>query len=121
MTAEQWLADLEAKAKAATPGPWVMDGVYPIYSIGRGGLKDKTIGHAQRQWDGDFISAANPATVLRLVAMVRWLAGQGDYVCPPEKFRTVDCPEVQGEEFCPCKRCWAEAAYIATETRHDQN
>lgn len=22
MTAEQWLADLEAKAKAATPGPW---------------------------------------------------------------------------------------------------
>ena len=74
MTAEQWLADLEAKAKAATPGPWVMDGVYPIYSIGRGGLKDKTIGHAQRQWDGDFISAANPATVLRLVGMVRWLA-----------------------------------------------
>lgn len=76
--AEQWLADLEAKAKAATPGPWVMDGVYPIYSIGRGGLKDKTIGHAQRQWDGDFISAANPATVLRLVAMVRWLAAGCD-------------------------------------------
>lgn len=72
--AEQWLADLEAKAKAATPGPWVMDGVYPIYSIGRGGLKDKTIGHAQRQWDGDFISAANPVAVLRLVNMVRWLA-----------------------------------------------
>ena len=121
MTAEQWLADLEAKAKAATPGPWVMDGVYPIYSIGRGGLKDKTIGNAQRQWDGDFISAANPATVLRLVGMVRWLAAQRQELLSgycPEDMRVgclgncIDCRHGQ---------IAIKSAYAATETRHDQN
>lgn len=97
MTADEWLADLEAKAKA-----YKSSSTYERLIA-----KD------------DYFAAANPATVLRLVAMVRWLAGQGDYVCPPEKFRTVDCPEVQREEFCPCKRCWAEAAYNATEASHD--
>ena len=121
--AEQWLADLEAKAKAATPGPWVMDGVYPIYSIGRGGLKDKTIGHAQRQWDGDFISAANPATVLRLVAMVRWLADNiPGVVCPcagcSRKCFLGNISKCEGDADA---ECWIEAAYVATEGRHDQN
>lgn len=102
MTAEQWLADLEAKAKAATPGPWVMDGVYPIYSIGRGGLKDKTIGHAQRQWDGDFISAANPATVLRLVGMVRFLAFSA----------------ARSRGLFDDPAYWLDTAYIATEKLH---
>ena len=122
MTAEQWLADLEAKAKAATPGPWEI-GV----CLDRGMIRQRDgsiLAYCRLTTDDDnhnaaFISSANPATVLRLVAMVRWLAGQGDYVCPPEKFRTVDCPEVQREEFCPCKRCWAEAAYNATEASHD--
>ena len=160
MTAEQWLADLEAKAKAATPGPWAntdnvmeMFGVEPsdwwnIYAKSKGkgkglpcipimqmnsnlateeemlqaredhfrkGLPERDPGQSGK--NARFVVAANPAAVLRLVAMVRWLAGQGDYVCPPEKFRTVDCPEVQREEFCPCKRCWAEAAYNATEAQ----
>lgn len=30
MTAEQWLADLEAKAKAATPGPWKPDEPFEV-------------------------------------------------------------------------------------------
>ena len=102
MTAEQWLSDLEAKAKAATPGPWVMDGVYPIYSIGRGGLKDKTIGHAQRQWDGDFISAANLAAVLRLVNMVRFLAFSA----------------ARSRGLFDDPAYWVDTAYVATEKLH---
>ena len=44
-----------------------------------------------------FISSANPATVLRLVAMVRFLA------------------------FSAARSAyWLDTAYIATETRHDQ-
>lgn len=107
--AEQFLADLEAKAKAATPGPWVMAGAYPIYSIGRGGLKDKTIGHAQRQWDGDFIAAANPAAVLRLVAMVRWLA---DVLHNSTGI-------INDKKYDVSKAPWLITAYNATEARHD--
>ena len=118
MTAEQWLADLEAKARDAEQGDWK-----PVIKEFFGDVSSDvevnsgTIAYDLNPDDAAFIAAANPATVLRLVGMVRWLAGQGDYVCPPEKFRTVDCPEVQREEFCPCKRCWAEAAYNATEAK----
>ena len=96
---EQWLADLEAKANVAIKGEPLVRGA----------------------WDLDiFHEAADPTTVLRLVAMVRWLAGQSDYLCPPEKFRTIDCSETL-EELYPCKRCWTKAAYVATEDRHDQD
>lgn len=104
---EQWLGDLEDKAKFATPGPWVMDGVYPIYSVGRGGLKDKTIGHVQRQWDGDFIAAANPAAVLRLVGMVRHLAAGCD--CDTEACQYGHCTPT----------CLLQMAYNATKDHHD--
>lgn len=56
MTAEQWLADLEAKAKA-----YKSSSTYERLIA-----KD------------EFIAAANPAAVLRLVAMLRWLADGGD-------------------------------------------
>ena len=99
MTAEQWLADLEAKAKAATPGAWhiieadderFMSAVYVATTP-----EDATPGEtpenviavtllqsprvaciSDEKWDENtaFIAAANPATVLRLVAMVRFLA-----------------------------------------------
>lgn len=55
--AEQWLSDLEAKAKAAID----------------------TAGWGDMDWSGaheDFFYAANPAAVLRLVNMVRWLAAR---------------------------------------------
>lgn len=99
MTADEWLADLEAKAKAATPGAWhiieadderFMSAVYVVTTP-----EDATPGEkpenviavtllqsppvaciADEKWDENtaFIAAANPATVLRLVAMVRFLA-----------------------------------------------
>lgn len=145
MTADEWLTELEAKAKAATPGAWhiieadderFMSAVYVATTP-----EDATPGEtpenviavtllqsprvaciADEKWDENaaFIVAANPAAVLRLVGMVRWLAGQSDYLCPPEKFRTIDCSETL-EELYPCKCCWTKAAYAATEDRHDQD
>ncbi|AMD90020.1 hypothetical protein [Desulfovibrio fairfieldensis] len=121
MTADELLADLEAKAQEAEQGEWkaITKEFFGDVSSEVEVKSSGTVAYDLNPDDAAFIAAANPATVLRLVAMVRWLAGQGDYVCPPEKFRTVDCPEVQREEFCPCKRCWAEAAYNATEASHD--
>ncbi len=80
MTAEQWLADLEDKAMAATPGP-------------------------------------------RLVAMVRWLADNIPGVVRPcagysRKCFLGDITKCEGDSDA---ECWIAAAYIATETRHDQN
>lgn len=101
MTVEQWLADLEAKANVAIKGEPLVRGA----------------------WDLDiFHEAADPATVLRLVAMVRWLADcipgearpcAGYYKC----FRgdTIKC---EGEADA---ECWITAAYVATEDRHDQD
>lgn len=126
MTVEQWLTDLEDKAKFATPGPWVMDGVYPIYSVGRGGLKDKTIGHVQRQWDGDFIAAANPAAVLRLVGMVRWLAPVlhkfCEDICTPYKIGNgtcTECPLMQDGKCIVSAEAMLSTAYAETENHHD--
>lgn len=120
MTVEQWLADLAAKAKEAEQGEWeaVVKSFYGDVNSDvevNGG----TIAYDLCPEDAAFIAAADPAAVLRLVAMVRWLAGQRDYPCPPEKFRTIDCSETL-EELYPCKRCWTKAAYVATEDRHDQ-
>ena len=82
--AEQWLSDLEAKAKAAID----------------------TAGWGDMDWSGaheDFFYAANPATVLRLVAMVRFLA--------------FSAARSRGLFMDPAY--WIDTAYIATEKLHD--
>lgn len=101
MTVEQWLADLEEKARAAIKGEPLVRGA----------------------WDLDiFHEATNPAAVLRLVAMVRWLAAcfpgvvrpcAGYYKC----FRG-DTTKCEGDADA---ECWITAAYVATEGRHDQD
>lgn len=149
--AEQWLADLEAKAKAATPGPWantdnVLDmfgrepldwwHVYakvPDFSMScipimqmhshmatddemcqaredhfRKGLPMHDPGQAGK--NARFIAAANPATVLRLVGMVRWLAL--NCTCPP-RVASLACTKPS------CTACRLAGAYAATEERHD--
>lgn len=67
--------------------------------------------------------AANPATVLRLVGMVRWLADNIPGVVRPcagysRKCFLGDITKCEGDSDA---ECWIAAAYIATETRHDQN
>lgn len=101
MTAEQWLANLEAKAKA-----YKSSSTYERLIA-----KD------------DYFAAANPATVLRLVGMVRWLADNIPGVVRPcagysRKCFLGDITKCEGDSDA---ECWIEAAYIATETRHDQN
>lgn len=111
---EQWLVDLEARAKAATPGPWEMKkdcdesdhmqvwdfvGVVcetPLYGF-----------EYPEQWEnGYFIAAANPAAVLRLVAMVRWMAD----VLHNSTGRIND------KKYDVSKATWLITAYNATET-----
>lgn len=123
MTAEQWLADLEAKAKEAEQGEWeaVVKSFYGDVSSDvevNGG----TIAYDLCPEDAAFIAAADPTTVLRLVAMVRWLSvhfpGEarpcaGYYKC----FRG-DTTKCEGDADA---ECWIAAAYVATEDRHDQD
>lgn len=130
MTADEWLADLEDKAKAATPGAWhiieadderFMSAVYVATTP-----EDATPGEtpenviavtllqsprvaciADEKWDENatFIAAANPATVLRLVGMVRILGNQ-----------------LETLQQSPRMNCYfgsvLEKAYIATEKLH---
>lgn len=148
MTIEQWLADLEAKAKAATPGAWhiieadderLMSAVYVATTP-----EDATPGEtpenviavtllqsprvaciADEKWDENaaFIAAADPAAVLRLVAMVRWLAACFPGVVRPcagfsRKCYLGDITKCEGDADA---ECWITAAYAATEDRHDQD
>lgn len=71
-TAEQWLADLEAKARMATHGSHTQVKIAGCPHLRIGSQYMPCTG-----WHKDdlaYFSAANPAAVLRLVAMVRWLA-----------------------------------------------
>ncbi|MFC9761684.1 hypothetical protein [Rhodococcus jostii] len=79
MTASVKLEELEALAKAATPGPW------SVYDRGVGYMiaLDNGVGHRVlpegfrtdlgRKEDAEFIAAADPQTVSELVAHIRWL------------------------------------------------
>lgn len=120
MTAEQWLADLEVKAKAATPGPWEI-GV----CLDRGMIRQRDgsiLAYCRLTTDDDihnaaFISSANPATVLRLVGMVRWLADNIPGVVRPcagysRKCFLGDITKCEGDSD---EECWIEAARKAVE------
>lgn len=99
MTAEQWLADLEDKARAYNS----------LSTYKRLIAKD------------EYFAAANPATVLRLVGMVRWLADNIPGVVRPcagcsRKCFLGDITKCEGDADA---ECWIAAAYAATEERHD--
>lgn len=75
------LDELERLAKAATPGPWRMVALSSHYGVTHGDYRFPTVVYAHEGWDGygngssrpnaDYIAAANPATVLALIARVR--------------------------------------------------
>ncbi len=120
MTAEQWLADLEARAKAATPGPWEIGVCLDMGTVRqRDGsiLADCRLTTDDGIHNAAFIAAANPATVLRLVGMVRWLAAQRQELLSgycPEDMRVgclgncIDCRHGQ---------IAIKSAYAATEAK----
>lgn len=80
MTAEQWLADLEAKAKA-----YKSSSTYERLIA-----KD------------EYFAAAKPATVLRLVGMVRFLAFSA----------------ARSRGLFDDPAYWVDTAYVATEKLH---
>lgn len=108
MTAEQWLADLEDKAMAATPGPWKIGACLDMGTVRqRDGsiLADCRLTTDDGIHNAAFISSANPATVLRLVAMLRILGNQ-----------------LETLQQSPRMNCYfgsvLEKAYVATEKLH---
>ena len=75
MIDQQQLADLRAKAEAATKGPWVVehhDGWWTVSGAKRSEVFDDGSANGEyapacKQNNRDFIAAANPATVLALL------------------------------------------------------
>lgn len=98
MNSKQWLIDLESKAGAAMEN-W--DKKYSDESPEAVAQLEATMNH---------MTAANPAAVMRLVDMLRFLA------CSRPKS---DCPHVCHHEETPdlevCDLCWIEHAYQLTE------
>lgn len=123
MTVEQWLADLEAKAKEAEQGEWEAVVIKSFYGDVSSDVEADSgiIAYGLYPKDAAFIAAADPPTVLRLVAMVRWLAD-----CIPDELRPCagfsrKCPlgDITKCEGDADTECWIAAAYVATEDRHD--
>lgn len=121
MTAEQWLVDLEAKANEAEQGEWEAVVIKSFYGDVSSDVEADSgiIAYGLYPKDAAFIAAADPPTVLRLVAMVRWLSVHfpdglrpcaGYYKC----FRG-DTTKCEGDADA---ECWITAAYVATEDRH---
>lgn len=88
MNETEWLADLEAKADAATPGPWVIE--QRDHLLGSVNCGDKHIAFASynncpdkerrvtnTKENAAFIASANPETIKRLVRMIEYLASLG--------------------------------------------
>lgn len=78
MNAQEWLDDLQAKTKAATPGPW-----YAGYALDMGTVRGNGVVIDCRMTPDDdnfglknaaFIAAANPQIVQRLMNMLVFLA-----------------------------------------------
>ena len=116
--AEQWLADLEAKAQEAEQGEWkaitkeFFGDVSSEVEVSSG-----TVAYDLNPDDAAFIAAANPATVLRLVGMVRWLADNIPGVVRPcagcsRKCFLGDITKCEGDSGA---ECWIAAARKAVE------
>lgn len=138
MLIPEQLADLRAKAEAATPGPWKPDYrqmyVFDEAEVniccqvrGYGGMAythSDAAREAQMRANNAFIVAANPATVLQLLDMVERLEKEADWLAQ----RLAECclsysearedEEPCGFPCCPCEEnCsraepdnWREAA-----------
>ena len=125
------LDELEAKAKAATPGPWHIKRGYCLY--------DERDMHVVSAWenycnslrltiDSDeamanamFLQAANPAEILDLIAELRQARAERDWLA--HNFVRKNCPSVRQWEKCnidsdeypeACVTCWLKAAKEAT-------
>lgn len=110
MNETEWLADLEAKADAATPGPWrVVTDDKPRDVCAVCAEKPMFIPFSGRNGKSNaaFIAAANPETTKRLVRMVEYLAG----------VLSNSTGIIEGKRFDVSSMTWLEKAYQATEPK----
>ena len=107
------LSALEAAAKAATPGPWDCGGVEVFL-----GEWNPLIAMCNSEDNAAFITAANPAAILSLIAELRQARKERDWlvqtikeypICPPLQYRNEDeCKNI--ERTMTCEDCWLQAA-----------
>ena len=119
------LSALESAAKAATPGPWEYNSRRKeIWAIDPHHTPIVEVG-AYGQWNVDYIVAANPAVVLKLIAELRQTRAERDWLADrlgnlneessyselcPDKFAT----ETVCKQRIKCNTCWLQAAKEAT-------
>lgn len=89
---EDALADLKAKALKATPGPWELTNIPDVTDILVTDTRN-VVGSTFRIKNAAFIAAANPATVLALIAEIEELRGKP---CLPVD-ACYECQEVETE------------------------
>lgn len=71
------LSALESAARAATPGPWeISRDDFAAYIESRKG----TVGEIGDAFDANYISAANPAAILELIAELRQAWAEREYI-----------------------------------------
>lgn len=134
------LDSLEALAKAATPGPWknvdtpamsVCDEIHDANGTRiamalttrhpRDG--EQFIDFDQAEANAAFIAAANPATVLELIATVRQAQAERDWLANDIATKDGNCPQILQDctgIVCTtdvCKKCWLNAAREAVEEK----
>lgn len=114
---EALLSDLEAKAGAATPGPWEFSSsldkrrgaiTCPKQKISPLAEYDPEDGYATGRADSyAFIASCNPETVKRLIAIIRRqreaIEYMSDDLCPhTEAFKELDEKPQMKRAFCVC-------------------
>lgn len=125
------LNELEALARAATPGPWDKESSfwnssfsrcteYPPFTVKAKGFDVAFCYGKHCTEDAAYIAAANPAVVLKLIAELRQAKAERDWIieqiengwpCPPTSDEFVgDC-----DKEMSCKDCWIKAAKEATK------
>jgi hypothetical protein len=82
---EEFLKQVKERADAATPGPWQVSGTYKASIIADGKFVGSTLGvdggtgRDERERNTAFIAAANPQTVLNLLAIIEKLKGELEF------------------------------------------
>lgn len=71
----EFLADLKARAENANPGPWIFDLPYSVLTL----KESWPICDAESCNDAIFIAAANPATILELLAEMQRMKRRIDW------------------------------------------